>query len=558
MMTSPSRRRLPTIAVATLLALVGGLSGAGCYGPSIQDGTLSCASGDRCPHGFTCRTEVHLCYRKAADAAAAETMLDSGTDAGAERASDSGQERGPDASPDTAPDVAPDVAPDMAPDMAPDIAPDMAPDVAPDSGGGARGLGSSCDADSQCASGACADGVCCQSACTGRCEACNLQGSPGSCLAVAAGLASPNGHPACPTDPVETCMRDGTCDGNRGCRLRRAGTACGSASCSGGTTTPAPKCDGLGACQPSVPRACAPYACNGNVGCFDSGTTPSQCQAPNACVSGSCGLKSNGAGCAQSSECASNHCVDAVCCNETCTEKCKACDVGTSPGTCTQVTSGPPHGARSPCAGSGSGGTCGGSCSAASPTDCTYPGSDVTCLPASCSGATFTARTGCTGAGSCATAAPMSCGDFTCNAGGTSCLSACTADNQCASAARPYCDGGACVSGRSNGARCGSAGECASHQCVDGFCCNGACQLPCQACDVANHAGTCWPVANGAPYGGRAACGGAGDCAGYCNNLSSGQCFYPDSRTSCACPNGVVNGTCNSMGHCQTVATICL
>src|ERR1051325_11266570 len=125
-MTSPSRRRLPITAVATLLALAGGWAGAGCYGPSIQDGTLSCASGDRCPHGFVCRTEVHLCYRKPADAAVTDTMPESQPDSGPERASDSGQEH----------------VPDTAPDTAPDVAPDTAPDTAPDSGGGARGLGS--------------------------------------------------------------------------------------------------------------------------------------------------------------------------------------------------------------------------------------------------------------------------------------------------------------------------------------------------------------------------------------------------------------------------------
>ena len=46
-----------------------------------------------------------------------------------------------------------------------------------------------------------------------------------------------------------------------------------------------------------------------------------------------------------------------VCCNEACTDLCKACDLGAAPRPCTQVTSGQPHGARCtgsakrPCAG---------------------------------------------------------------------------------------------------------------------------------------------------------------------------------------------------------------
>jgi len=151
----------------------------------------------------------------------------------------------------------------------------------------------------------------------------------------------------------------------------------------------------------------------------------------------------------------------------------------------------------------------------------------------------------------------MSCGDFVCDASGAACRTSCTADNQCATPARPYCDGGACVSGRSNGARCQTAGECASQRCVDGFCCNVACQLPCQACDVAGHAGTCWPVPNGTPYGGRASCGGVGSCSGYCDGLSSGQCSYPGATQSCLCPNGITTGTCDGTGQCQTVLGLC-
>ena len=261
-----------------------------------------------------------------------------------------------------------------------------------------------------------------------------------------------------------------------------------------------------------------------------------------------------GTACTAAAQCASGICVDGVCCNETCAERCMACDVAPSRGTCTQVTSGQPRGARTACAGAGA--MCGGACSSASATACTFPGDAVTCRAASCSGATSTARAGCNGAGVCPAATTASCGDFACNATGTACLVTCTSDNQCATAARPYCDAGACVSGRPNGARCQIAGECASSRCVDGYCCNDACGASCQACDVAGHLGTCWPVATGTPYGGRAPCGGTNPCAGYCNNQPSGQCFFPGSATSCPCP--LVTGSCDGMGACRTLGTLCL
>jgi hypothetical protein len=518
------------VGVAVLALLTGG---AGCYSPNIQNGTLACASGNRCPRGFVCRKGVGLCFRTQADAAASDASAGVDTD-GAAR----------DAAVDTKRDVAiRDVA-------IHDVAINEARPTAGDGG-----LGSSCNLGAQCASGICADGVCCQSACSGQCEACNLKDNVGVCTPVVAGVPSPTGHPVCPTDPTDSCARDGSCDGKGGCRLRLAGSSCGTSSCSGGAATPAPVCNGLGQCLPSTPRTCAPFACNGNTACFDSCTSNTQCQAPNSCAAGSCGPKSNGSSCSQSSECSSQHCVDSVCCDQACTETCKACDSGTSTGTCTQVTSGPPHGLRAPCTGNGA---CGGSCTSASATACMYPKGDVTCRAASCSGNTFTARAGCDGAGSCSTSATMSCGDLVCDTSGTACLAMCTSDHQCATAARPYCDGGACVSVRSNGARCQTAQECASQQCVDGYCCNDACLASCQACDVAGHVGTCSPVPSGTPYGGRASCGGAGSCAGYCNNLSSGQCFFPGSSTSCACPSGVGSGTCNAKGQCQLLVGLCL
>jgi hypothetical protein len=149
----------------------------------------------------------------------------------------------------------------------------------------------------------------------------------------------------------------------------------------------------------------------------------------------------------------------------------------------------------------------------------------------------------------------MPCGDFACNASATACLMMCTADAQCATTARPYCEDGACVASHSNGAACRSAQECASNRCVDGYCCNDACTASCQACDVAGHLGSCWPVTGTTPRGGRPGCGGTRECAGYCGGLESGQCVFP-SGTPCEC--GLLDGTCNGAGQCQLLADVCI
>jgi hypothetical protein len=517
MMPPPRRSRpLPGGAVLALLVCL-----AGCFSPKIKDGTLACADGGVCPNGFVCRSAINLCYRDHGDAATGDAA-DGSTEVR-----------------------------DTAADQATSDARDAGAETGPPMGDG--GLGVTCQTGSQCASGVCADGVCCQTPCAGLCEACNLSATPGVCTPVPFNDPSPPDHPSCAVQPQDSCGRDGTCDGARGCRLRPAGTTCGLPTCSGGVGTPAPTCNGQGVCQPSDPIPCAPYVCNGNTACHVSCSSSTQCLVPNSCVNNSCGPKPNGSSCAQSNECASQRCVDGVCCNEACTEKCKACDIGTSLGECTQVTSGQPRGARGACAGSG---TCAGSCSAASATACTFPGDATTCRMASCAGTTFTARAGCDGAGSCPAAATSSCGDLVCNAGGTACLTTCSSDSHCTSAARPFCDGGACAATRSNGARCLAAAECASRNCVDGYCCNSACGLSCQACDIAGRLGICSPVPSGTPYGGRPACAGTGPCAGFCNGQFSGQCAYPNQATTCMC--SLLAGTCNSAGACMTLAGVCL
>jgi len=110
---------------------------------------------------------------------------------------------------------------------------------------------------------------------------------------------------------------------------------------------------------------------------------------------------------------------------------------------------------------------------------------------------------------------------------------------------------GGTAGGAGPGSQCSTATQCASGICVDGVCCNDACTAPCQACDVDQHRGECWPV-TGATHGGRPSCAGTGTCAGHCSGLASGQCSYPGPDISCPC-NTLLNGMCNQAGACVTM-----
>lgn len=64
-----------------------------------------------------------------------------------------------------------------------------------------------CTADAQCSTGHCADTVCCATACSGVCQACNINGQLGTCTAV------PDG-----TDPRGDCGAGKVCNGSGACR----------------------------------------------------------------------------------------------------------------------------------------------------------------------------------------------------------------------------------------------------------------------------------------------------------------------------------------------------
>jgi hypothetical protein len=106
---------------------------------------------------------------------------------------------------------------------------------------------------------------------------------------------------------------------------------------------------------------------------------------------------------------------------------------------------------------------------------------------------------------------------------------------------------------------CTSPTLCPSGSCVDGVCCDRACDGQCEACDVAGNVGACTLV-NGAPHGTRPACAGSGLCQGACDGANATACSFPVAGTECVhaqCTNGVATTAafCDGVGACGASTT---
>jgi len=196
---------------------------------------------------------------------------------------------------------------------------------------GPKPIGAVCTAGSQCASNFCADGFCCNVACTGACVSCDQSGRIGTCWPIA--VNAPDPHGICSASASATCGQTGRCDGIGGCAKYAAETVCLAPSCNGDRLNTAGTCDGLGTCRPQGVQSCDPYQCTDGA-CVNRCVVDADCVGGHSCVSGSCGPKSNGQACTAASQCASNFCVDGVCCADACHGACSSCALASSLGTC--------------------------------------------------------------------------------------------------------------------------------------------------------------------------------------------------------------------------------
>lgn len=233
-------------------------------------------------------------------------------------------------------------------------------------------------------------------------------------------------------------------------------------------------------------------------------------------------LRDLGKACAAGFECVSGFCQDQLCCESACDGLCQSCNAA---GKCGPSAAGTPDSA---CAEEGSecghSGACdgNGACTLKLPEDAPC-GTQAT----SCSGNDFVSKR---------------CHARACESTVVSCKGAkCVATKGCSSepcdcAVGYYCSDGHCLPKVAVGA-CSGDEACVSNHCVEGACCDTACDGACETCA----GGTCRPrdVGFDSPLCEAALCSGSdGQCSSACNSAKDCKPSY----------------TCSSSGKCVKAA----
>ena len=380
-------------------------------------------------------------------------------------------------------------------------------------------LGQACEGeDFACLSGHCIDNLCCDSACDESCMSCKSTQTAlndGSCAAILNGL-----------DPNDDCTGPTACDGAGACFNKPQGTDCEQGHeclsgycqqgycCDGACDGVCNSCDGLftdgadGVCLGIVAgsdpyNACEIYSCDGEGACY-------------------AGLM--GDGCSDETECLSGYCVDGVCCQESCTELCSSCSEslnGIGSGLCLATADGldPNNDCLGVAACDGEG-TCwakedGESCLENYQCDSGFCVDGVCCesvCDGLCSGC-IQAHTG-QADGTCAFV-----------------ISGLDPNENCSD--NLACDGSGACWDRAVGENCSEAYECVSGFCVDGVCCESACDGACSACATG---GTC--TAYEAHSDPEDECAGVRTCDG------AGACFAKQGLVACGGADECISQEC--------------
>jgi hypothetical protein len=410
--------------------------------------------------------------------------------------------------------------------------------------------GAVCAKSSECKSGFCADGVCCNVACKGPCITCNQQAHVGTCWPVDTGASDPHG--TCAAQAPATCGTTGACDGIGGCAHFAPQIVCTAPACSGDRLNTAGTCDGLGTCLPPGMQDCTPYRC-ANGACINRCASDNDCIAGHACQAGSCGKKTNGQPCAAAGDCASNHCVDGVCCDQACAGACRSCALPAALGTCTPVANGGDD-PRNMCA-TQAASTCGtdGKCDGAG--GCRHWRPGTVCAAERCGNNVYTPESTCSATGACVAPDTQACVPYACNGG--RCFGSCTADANCSSG--NFCVANSCGP-KPNGAFCSDKSECASGNCAQGVCCATACATACKSCALLGTMGACTNVPANNPDPSQTCVDKPGTCDtnGKC---AAGACQRYAQGTPCgaaSCPASGITLTpasaCDGAGACVTPA----
>jgi len=396
--------------------------------------------------------------------------------------------------------------------------------------------GIGCDYDWQCTSGTCADGVCCDRACAGGCQGCTAAltgGEDGTCADIPEGA-----------DPREACEGPLSCDGQGACYATPKGGPCDEGfECQSGFC---------------VDKFCCDQRCDADcTACVDQHTGVADgtcatvleksdpnlaCEGWSTCnAEGVCSNAGLGTPCEDEWSCISGLCVDGVCCDDGCQGLCERCYDPQAPGVCTVVAD------------------------AVDEDSCST--TELNCLDGICA---------CDGGGLCKPSSAVACVQGTDCAsgvcvGGICCDGACTGD--CVSCNSAHTGGaqGACLAieegrddldqclgviacdgegqcfARDDGAACDAAYQCASGHCVDGVCCENACEDQCARCDGVltdeRQAGQCDAISAGEDPQNEcpsiATCDGARDCFDKAQGVVCAEDYECQSEWCC---NGLCQG----------------
>jgi hypothetical protein len=274
---------------------------------------------------------------------------------------------------------------------------------------------------------------------------------------------------------------------------------------------------------------------------------------------GSCGTtmgakKTAGQSCSCAQDCASNFCVDGVCCNEACQAGCLTCSQAGSEGVCVPKANGDDPRKSSDCPTS-SGSVCGldGKCDGKG--SCRMSPAGTMCNHGMCDGAALVDVQVCDGLGQCRPGPTVICVPFGCNSSTNACFGECSSNNDCAPS--HVCDSTGSCGKRMTGATCSADGDCLSGFCANNVCCNSACNGPCVACNLPARLGTCWPTDPGVKDP-NAICKdqGASSCGqnGRCDGVGGCQLYAVGTQCKAASCSGThlnTATTCDGLGTCR-------
>lgn len=149
----------------------------------------------------------------------------------------------------------------------------------------------------------------------------------------------------------------------------------------------------------------------------------------------------------------------------------------------------------------------------------------------------------------------VECSPYRCETTTQMCVAGCTTATDCDPSTHSQCRSGVCVT------TCGSPAECKSGNCVDGFCCNSACDGPCETCSKPGFEGTCIPVPAGPP---TRVCPITieGECGTRCDGVQGKVCRTASPGSACgieSCVDGKqrTRGTCDGGGKCVSEIVTC-